>query len=41
MPAKLKNFSKRIGQKIQSEFIAYKGLEEKAADPALLQKTQT
>jgi len=38
IPAKQKYFSEKIGQEIQTAFISYKGLDEKAADPALLEK---
>lgn len=38
IPSKQEYFSKMIAEKIQAAFLSYKGLEEKAADPSLLEK---
>ena len=38
IPAKQAAFAAKIGSQVQSTFLAYKGLDEKLADPALLEK---
>ena len=38
IPASQKQFAYKAGQLIQAEFIAYKGLDEKLADPTLIAK---
>ncbi len=38
IPSKQKLLAEKIGEAVQKEFLAYKGIEERIADPALFQK---